>query len=150
MTSKQPGTENTSSPPLGAIPATDRIEGNDPFGVRRFSLKRYSVRHMLMMSATVVILCVVTIRAIWAQEWFILGLSAAGLTLMSLILILVIRTTVRRVIVEQWIRRLGMGDFEYTVEPWGNDELSKCLRRPGNPQAQGHRGHATGPGPVSV
>ena len=27
-----------------------------------------------------------------------------------------------------WIRRLGMGDFEYRVEPWGRDEVSKaCL-----------------------
>ena len=126
MTSNQPGTETTPTPTLGAIPATDPIEGNDPFGLRRFSLKRYSVRHMLLMSATVVILCIVTVRAIWAQEWFILGLSAASLTLMTLILFLVIRTTVRRVVVEQWIRRLGMGDFEYTVEPWGNDELSEC------------------------
>ena len=126
MTSNQPGTETASTSTPGAIAATDRIEGNDPFGLRRFSLRRYSVRHMLLMSATVVILCVVTIRAAWSQEWFILGLSAASLTLMSLILLLVIRTTVRRVIVEQWIRRLGMGDFEYTVAPWGNDELSKC------------------------
>lgn len=126
MTSNQPGTETASIPAPGAIPATDPIEGNDPFGLRRFSLKRYSVRHMLLMSATVAILCAVTIRAAWSQEWFILGLSAASLTLMSLILFLVMRTTVRRVIVEQWIRRLGMGDFEYTVAPWGNDELSKC------------------------
>ena len=126
MSSKEPGPEAALVRTTGAFPATDRMEGNDPFGMRRFSLKRYSVRHMLLMLATVVILCAVTVRAIWAHDWLILGLSAAGLTLMSLILFLVIRTTVRRVIVEQWIRRLGMGDFEYTVEPWGSDELSKC------------------------
>ena len=35
---------------------------------------------------------------------------------------------IRTVAVEIWIRRLGMGDFEYRIEPRGNDEVSKaCL-----------------------
>ncbi len=35
---------------------------------------------------------------------------------------------IRTVAVEIWIRRLGMGDFEYRIEPKGNDEVSKaCL-----------------------
>ena len=32
----------------------------------------------------------------------------------------------RTVAIEIWIRRLGMGDFEYRIEPWGNDEISKA------------------------
>ena len=32
---------------------------------------------------------------------------------------------IRTVAVEIWIRRLGMGDFEYRIEPKGNDEVSK-------------------------
>ena len=126
MTIHQP--QSTYEPTDGTAALSDDppIEGNDPFGMRRFSLSRYSVRHMLMMLVTAGILCAITARAAWAQDWFVLVLSAAGLALISLVMLLMVRMVVRRVIVEQWIRRLGMGDFDYTVEPWGSDELSKC------------------------
>ncbi len=126
-TSRQtvPAGHHSADPEMN-IPNPGIYEGNDPFGLRRFSLRRYSVRHMLMLTTTLGILCAVTARAAWAQDWFILGLAAAGLALTGMVMSLMLRATVRRVIVEQWIRRLGMGDFDYTVEPWGSDELSKC------------------------
>ena len=41
---------------------------------------------------------------------------------------IVLYAGIRTVAVEIWIRRLGMGDFEYRIEPRGNDEVSKaCL-----------------------
>ena len=126
MTIHQPQSTYEPTDGTAAMPDDPPIEGNDPFGMRRFSLSRYSVRHMLMMLVTAGILCAITGRAVWAQDWFVLTLSAAGLALISLVMLLMARMVVRRVIVEQWIRRLGMGDFDYTVEPWGNDELSKC------------------------
>ena len=104
----------------------DRIEGNDPFGLRRLSLKRYSVRHMMVLFTAAVLLSVVTIRSAITYEWLSFALSVTGMVLIWLVIILIGRMVVRRVVVEQWIRRLGMGDFEYTVAPWGNDEMSKC------------------------
>ena len=41
---------------------------------------------------------------------------------------LVLHVGTPAVAIEIWIRRLGVGDFEYRIEPWGNDEVSKtCL-----------------------
>ena len=57
-----------------------------------------------------------------------LALAGAGLIVISAVMTLMLRMAVRRVIIERWIRRLGTGDFEYKVEPWGRDELSKvCI-----------------------
>ena len=103
------------------------LEGNDPFGMRRFSLRRYTVRHLLYMLITLVVLSVVTARLAGSGDWLTLSLSATGLALMGLIFVLSFRATVKRIVVEQWIRRLGMGDFEYRIEPRRKTEVDKML-----------------------
>lgn len=103
-------------------------EANDPFGLHRFSLHRYSVRHMLMLFLAVLLMASMTVTAALSGAWTMLALAGAGLVVISISMTLLLRMAVRRVIIERWIRRLGMGDFEYTVEPWGRDELSKvCI-----------------------
>lgn len=103
-------------------------EANDPFGLHRFSLHRYSVRHMLMLFLAVLLMASMTVTAALSGAWTMLALAGAGLVVISISMTLMLRMAVRRVIIERWIRRLGMGDFEYTVEPWGRDELSKvCI-----------------------
>lgn len=112
---------NLSRAPQGAT-----VEGNDPFGLRRYSLRRYSVRHMLMLVLLSLILFALTVSAAVSSQWALMGLSATGTALVVTVFALMARMVKRRVVVEQWIRRLGMGDFDYTVPAWGNDELSKC------------------------
>ena len=107
----------------GAAP----LEGNDPFGMRRFSLRRYTVRHLLYMLIALVVVSVVTARLAGSGDWTTLSLAATGLALMGMIFALSFRATVKRIVVEQWIRRLGMGDFEYRLEPKGNTEVDKML-----------------------
>ena len=40
---------------------------------------------------------------------------------------ILMRASIRTVQGEIWIRRMGMGDLEYRVEPTGNDEITKAL-----------------------
>ena len=101
-------------------------EANDPFGLRRYSLRRYSVRHMLMLLTLCMLLAVLTGYTGMMGLWLGLGLSAVAFFLVLTVFALMVRTTKRRVVVEQWIRRLGAGDFEHSVPARGNDELSKC------------------------
>ena len=104
------------------------VEANDPFGMHRFSLHRYSVRHMLLLFLAVLLMASMTVTAALSGAWMMLALAGAGLIVISTVMTLMLRMAVRRVIIERWIRRLGMGDFEYKVEPWGRDELSKvCI-----------------------
>ena len=102
------------------------IEANDPFGLKRFSLQRYSVRYTLMMISTLGILAWAGAKAGMNGDWTTTALTLSALTVVATTLFLMVRITVRMVFIEQWIRRLGMGDFEYAVAPQGNDELSKC------------------------
>ena len=103
-----------------------KLEGNDPFRLRRFSLRRYSVRHMLMIVTLWATLASLTGYALATGQWLIAAMAAPATGLVATIIFLLARVAVKRITVEQWIRRLGMGDFDYTIAPWGNDELSKC------------------------
>ena len=58
-------------------------EANDPFGMSRFSIHRYSVRHMLMILATFGLLCAATSQAAVQGQWALTGLSAAALVIMT-------------------------------------------------------------------
>lgn len=103
------------------------LEGNDPFGIRRFSLRRYTVRHLCYMLATFGVLAAVCWRLYGEVDWLTFGLAVSGAVLMALVFWVTLRATVRRVAVERWIRRLGMGDFEYTLAPSDGSEVSKML-----------------------
>ena len=103
------------------------MEGNDLFGIRRFSLRRCTVRHLLYMFLTLVAITLTTARLAWSQDWTTLPIAATGLALMALVFGLSVRATVKRTVVDQWIQRLGMGDFEYSLKPRANSEVDKML-----------------------
>ena len=101
-------------------------ESNDPFGLSKFSLRRYSVQYMLLVLIVIGLLIATNIQAASTSNTVlrVLAGTALGLTLAKTGLILFSGS--RTVAVEIWIRRLGMGDFEYRIEPWGRDEVSKA------------------------
>ena len=105
-----------------------RIEGNDPFGMSRFSIRRYSVQHFILLALTNLLLAAMAVAAaLWGNTTLVV-LSALALTTVIVKTVLVVWVGLRTIAVEAWIRRLGMGDFEYRIEPQGNDEVSKaCL-----------------------
>ena len=121
----QPTVENAPELPRRGPPPIENIERNDPFGLRVLSFRRYSVRHMSLLLCATGLSAAVTAHSIATGEWTIAALAAAAFAITALTMFLMARMALRRVFVERWIRRLGMGDFEYTVRPWSDDELSK-------------------------
>ena len=55
------------------------------------------------------------------------AIPATALTVAMFMVWILVRVSVRTVEGEVWIRRLGMGDMEFRVEPKGNDEIAKAL-----------------------
>ena len=102
--------------------------GNDPFGMSRFSIRRYSVQHLLLIGLTIGLLVSLTVVAYRHGYVPLTALSAATLAVVLVKTTLVIWVGIRTVAVEIWIRRLGMGDLEYRIEPRGNDEVTKACQ----------------------
>ena len=109
--------------------AFDRTpESNDPFGMSKYSIRRYSVQHVLLLLVVLCLLAAINIQAIVLGHVPLVVTAAITLLLSVAMTGLVVMVGLRTVAIEVWIRRLGMGDFEYRVEPWGEDEVSKaCL-----------------------
>jgi len=110
-------------------PVTDQpLEHNDPFGLSKFSIRRYSIQHFLLIFVVIGLLAVTTVFAVLHGNVVLIVLAATTLAVALAKAALVLHVGIRTIAVEAWIRRLGMGDFEYRIEPRGNDEVSKaCL-----------------------
>ena len=102
------------------------IESNDPFGSSLFSIRRTSVQHFILLAASNTLLVALTITSSLLGSPVMIALSATAMVTVMAMTALVVRVGIRTIAVEAWIRRLGMGDLEYRVEPWGNDEVSKA------------------------
>ena len=101
---------------------------NDPFGMSKYSIRRYSVQHILLVLTVLGLLTAINVQAVLIGELGLIITAATCLVSALAMAALVVLVGLRTVAVEVWIRRLGMGDFEYRVEPWGRDEVSKaCL-----------------------
>ena len=101
---------------------------NDPFGMSKYSIRRYSVQHILLLFTVLGLIAAINVQAIILGNVALIATALAALLLALAMSGLVVLVGMRTVAIEVWIRRLGMGDFEYRVEPWGQDEVSKaCL-----------------------
>ena len=109
-------------------PPQQGTEGNDPLGMSRFSIRRYSIQHFILIVLVNVLLATLTVIAILWGNPALVALSATTMVIVWIKTVLVVRVGLRTVEVEIWIRRLGMGDFEYRIEPRGNDEISKACQ----------------------
>ena len=105
-----------------------QIEGNDPFGMSRYSLRRYSMQQFLLIVVTHLLLVALLVTSILWGNWALIALSALAWIVVIAKTALVVRVGLRTIAVEAWIRRLGMGDFEHRIEARGNDEVSKACQ----------------------
>ncbi len=101
-------------------------ESKHPLGMSKFSIRRYSVQHVFLLLAVLCLIISINVYALLKGGNLLLALSATTLFLALVMTGLVIFIGARTVAIEIWIRRLGMGDFEYHIKPWGNDEVSKA------------------------
>ena len=113
----------------GPKPILDQThDRNDPFGLSKFSIRRYSVQHILLLFSVIGLLIATNVQAVLHGNVTLMVLAATTLALTLVKTGVVLYAGIRTVAVEIWIRRLGMDDFEYRIEPKGNDEVSKaCL-----------------------
>ena len=101
---------------------------NDPFGLSKFSIRRYSVQHILLLFSVIGLLIATNVQAVLHGNVTLMVLAGTTLAVTLVKTGVVLYAGIRTVAVEIWIRRLGMGDFEYRIAPKGNDEVSKaCL-----------------------
>lgn len=107
-------------------PPEQRIDSNDPLGMSRFSIRRYSIQHFVLILLVNVLLVTLTVAAIRWGNPVLVVLSTTTMVIAWVKTVLVVWVGMRAVEVEIWTRRLGMGDFDYRIEPRGNDEISKA------------------------
>ncbi len=91
----------------------------------RFSIRRYSIQHGILILAVNFLLMAGLGASIAAGRPLLIVLSATALACVIAIDALVLYTSPRAVQVETWIRRLGMGELDYRIEPIGRDEISE-------------------------
>ncbi len=109
-------------------PPDQQIEGSNPLGGSRFSLRRYTMQHFVLLMLVNGLLIALTIYSILLSNPALIVLSSVAMVAAWIKTALVIWAGLRTVAVEIWIRRLGMGDFEYRIEPRGSDEIAEACR----------------------
>ena len=109
-------------------PSDQQIEGSNPLGGSRFSLRRYTMQHFVLLMLVNGLLIALTIYSILLGNPTLIVLSSVAMVAAWIKTALVIWAGLRTVAVEIWIRRLGMGDFEYRIEPRGSDEIAEACR----------------------
>ena len=102
-------------------PQPDRKE---PIRISKFSLRRYSIQHFLLLFLIFNLLVVINVYAAVSGNRPLMALAGLTLTLFIVKTCIVLYAGFRTIGVEIWIRRMGMGDLEYRIEPRGRDEIS--------------------------
>ena len=107
---------------------TSPLSSDEALGMSRFSIRRYSIQHGILLLAVNFLLMAGLGASIAAGRPLSIVLSATAMACVIAIDALVVYTSPRVVQVEIWTRRLGMGDFDYRIEPTGRDEISETCR----------------------
>lgn len=103
-------------------------ETDNPLGMSKYSIRRHSVRHFLLLFALLALIVAINVQAVLVGHVALMALAASGLLVVLVMTGVITLIGVRSVAIEIWIRRLGMGDFDYRIRPWGRDELSQtCM-----------------------
>ena len=106
----------------------DQPDFDNPLGMSKYSIRRYSVRHFLLLLSLLALIVALNVHAVLIGNVALMALASSALLAALLLVALIAVIGVRSVAIELWIRRLGIGDFEYRIEPWGRDEISQmCL-----------------------
>ena len=96
-----------------------RPEATDLLGMSPLSLRRRTMQVFVLLCVGNVFLVATMARAVVLGDSTVIGLSATAVGVMAVMTGLAIWSGVRTVAVEMWIRRLGMGDFEFRIESRG-------------------------------
>ena len=92
------------------------------------SLRRKSVQLILLMALILTVSVALLVQAIARGGSTMVVLASLCLALVAFASYRMVRTGRRTVALEIWIRRMGQGDLEYTVDMPGTDEISETAR----------------------
>ena len=93
----------------------------------KFSPRRNTIKIVSCLAIIILLLLSATVHASLSGTPAHAVVPAAALAAAIIMLTILVRVSIRTVEGEIWIRRLGMGDLDYHVEPRGNDEIAKAL-----------------------
>ena len=99
-------------------------EEKQPVNISKFSLRRYSIQQLLLIFLILNLLVAINVYAAVTGNRPLVALAGLTLALFLVKTCIVLYAGFRTVGVEIWIRRMGMGDLEYRIEPRGRDEIS--------------------------
>ena len=102
-------------------------EANDPFGMAKFSPRRNTVKIVVCLVLITMLLASNTATGAASGSPAGTIIPATALAIAIAMIWILVKVSIRTVEGEIWIRRLGMGDLEFRVEPTGNDEIAKAL-----------------------
>lgn len=106
----------------------ERPEVDNPLGMSKYSIRRYSVQHFLLLLSLLALIIALNVQAVMIGHAALMAVAGAALLVAVLMTGLITLIGLRSVAIEIWVRRLGIGDFEYRIEPWGRDEISQtCI-----------------------
>ena len=101
-----------------------QADQKEPIRISKFSLRRYSIQHFLLLLLVLIFLVTINAYAAITGNGPLIALAGLTLTLFLIKTCIVLYASFRTIGVEIWIRRMGMGDLEYRIEPRGRDEIS--------------------------
>ncbi len=105
-------------------PDTTPSSGEHP--ISRFSLRRKSVQVIIAMTGILVVNVILLVEAVSAGHDTLIVLAAVCLALVLFTFYRLVRTGLRTVAIELWIRHMGEGNLDYTVDLAGNDEVNEA------------------------
>ena len=94
--------------------------------ISRFSVRRKSVQVIVAMMLILVVSVVLLVQAIAITHSTLIVLASLCLGLVVFAGYRLVRTGVRTVALEIWIRHMGEGNLDYTVTLAGNDEVNEA------------------------
>ena len=106
--------------------APDTTPSSRQHPISRFSLRRKSVQVIIAMTAILVVNVILLVEAVSAGQSTLVVLAAVCLGLVLFTFYRLVRTGLRTVAIELWIRHMGEGNLDYTVDLAGNDEVNEA------------------------
>ena len=106
--------------------APDTTPSSREHPISRFSLRRKSVQVIIAMTGILVVSVILLVEAVSADQSTLVVLAAVCLGLVLFTFNRLVRTGLRTVAIELWIRHMGEGNLDYTVDLAGNDEVNEA------------------------
>lgn len=106
--------------------APDTTSSSREHPISRFSLRRKSVQVIIAMTGILVVNVMLLVEAVSAGQGTLVVFAAVCLGLVLFTFYRLVRTGLRTVAIELWIRHMGEGNLDYTVDLAGNDEVNEA------------------------